>query len=157
MQIINVLQAGTDYPYKWPDGSTEIYQTWIEYEALAGDGKHKIKIGFCRRAVYNQERVRVTVWIDEYPQTEFFGADDFAASGEVLSEIRVHGDIGEVMCRYPDDAIPERYTIFNGVGLPTRVNAKGVHNTWAVVANVSDHRTMIALAALRRMERNSKA
>lgn len=154
MQITNVLQAGTDYSFKWPDGSTEIYPNWIDYEAFAGDGTHKVKIGFCHRAVYGQKRVRVTVWIDEYPHAEFFGSDDFDASGEVLSEIRVHGKVGEVMCSYPDDAIPECYTIFNAVGLPTRVGARGAHKAWAVVANISDHRTMIALAALRRMERN---
>ena len=74
-------------------------------------------------------------------------------SGEVLSDIWVRGEGGEVMCRYPDDPIPERYVGFNTVGLPRRVSAKGVRNSWSVVANVSDHKTMIALAALRRRER----
>jgi hypothetical protein len=156
MQITDVLRVGTSYRYKWPDGTIETYLNWIDYQALAGDGKHKIKIGFCRRTVYGQKRERVTVWIDGYPQTEFFGADDFEASGEVLSEIRVHRDVGEVLCRYPDDAIPERYSVFNTVGLPARVHAKGVRNAWAVVANISDHRSMIGLAALRRIERETK-
>jgi hypothetical protein len=43
--------------------------------------------------------------------------------------------------------------MFNTVGLPYRVDASGVHNVWAVVANISNHKTMIALAALRNLER----
>lgn len=142
--------------YKWPDGSTEKYQNWIDYQGVASDGEHRIRIGFCRRTVYGKERERVTVWINGTPRAEFVGADDFDASGEVLSEIRVHGKIGEPMSRYPSDAIPERYTVFHTVGLPTRIRAKGVRGAWAIVANVSDHRTMIGLAALRRLERKSK-
>ena len=57
------------------------------------------------------------------------------------------------MCRYPDDVVPERYTAFNTVGLPTQIKSKGVRNAWAVVANISDHRTITALATLRRIER----
>ena len=154
MQIINVLEAGQNYQFIWPDGTIEIYQNWIKYKALEVDGQHEVKIGFGSREVYGQERVRVIVWIDEHPHAEFFGADDFSASGEVLSEIRVHGNVGERMCRYPNDVIPDRYILFNAVGLTTRVNAKGAHNAWAVASNVCDHRKMIALAALRRMERN---
>ncbi|MEW6118408.1 MAG: hypothetical protein AB1553_16155 [Nitrospirota bacterium] len=153
MQITNVFQAGQNYQFKWPSGHVETYPTWIEYQAVATDGQHKVVIGFGTRQVYGQERTRVVVWIDNYPHAEFFGADDFHVSGEVLSEIKVGGNGGESMCRYPDESIPERYTIFHTVGLPIRVNTKGVHNAWAVVANISDHKTMIALAALRRFER----
>lgn len=153
MQIVQVLQAGRDYHYKWPSGDSETYLAWIEYEARADNGTHTIRIGFGTRPVYGQARPRVVVWIDGHPQAEFFGADDYAASGELLTEIRVRGEVGELMCRYPTDAIPDRYTAFTTVGLPTRVNAKGARSAWAAVTNLADHKTMIALAALRRLER----
>lgn len=153
MQVVSVMGAGTGFEYKWPSGDVELYRTWVEYKALAQDREHRIRVGFGTRQVYDQERVRVVVWIDGYPHAEFFGADDFDASGEVLSEIRVAGDVGEPMCRYGRDPIPERYIMFSAVGLSTRVNTGRVHSAWAVVANVSDHKTMIALAALRRRER----
>lgn len=153
MQIINLTKTGKNFKFIWPGNQKEIYANWVEYRAVAEDGDHKVRIGFGERFVYGLERLRVVVWIDGYPQAEFFSADDFEASGDVLSEIKVHSGKAEIMCRYLDAAIPERYTVFNTIGLPTRVNAKGIHNAWAVVTNISDHRTMIGLAALKRLER----
>lgn len=94
------------------------------------------------------------MWIDNHPQAEFLAADDFDHSGDVLSEIKVPGNAGERVCRYPEEPIPERYSGLPVVGLPTRVNAAGVRNAWAVLANIADHRVLFALAALRRLERN---
>jgi hypothetical protein len=98
--------------------------------------------------------MRVVVWIDDHPHAEFVGADDFDHSGDVLSEIKVPGDPGERICRYREEPVPERYAGLPVIGLPTRITGTGVHGAWAVMANVSDHRTLIALAALRRLERN---
>lgn len=153
MHIVGIKNAGTGYQYRWPEG-IESYDYWVEYVALSEDGEHSIIVGFGRRTTYGRKRVRVVVWIDGYPQAEFLGADDFNKSGEVLSEIKVPGDGGERICRYPDGTLPERYALFNVVGLPVRVEARGVRNAWAVVVNIADHKTMIALAALRRFERN---
>jgi hypothetical protein len=153
MQILRVASAGADLEYRYPDNKVETYPAWISYVGLAGGGPHELKIAFGRRHVYGAERVRVLVLIDGYPHAEFFGADDIGSSGEVLSEIKLHGEVGEPICRYPDDPVPDRYAALNVVGMPTRVLAKGVHSAWAVVANISDHRTMLALAALRRGER----
>jgi hypothetical protein len=94
------------------------------------------------------------VRVDGYPDARFFAADDFAESGELLSEIKVRGEIGEVLCRYPEDPIPARHAAFRVVGLPTRMAGKGVHHAWAVVANIADHETMIELAGLRMTERD---
>jgi len=154
MQVKGVTAAGIHYQYTWPSGDIEDYPSWIEYQASAPDGDRLVRIGFGIRPVYGKERARVVVWVDGYPQAEFLGADDFDASGEVLSEIKVAGDPGERMCRYPSEPVPERYSALSVVGLPTRVAGPGVHSAWAVVANVSDHRSMIALAALRRLERD---
>jgi hypothetical protein len=152
MRVVSVKNVGKNFEFQWPGGS-ETYDYFIEYEAIADDGKHNIRIGFCKREVYGKNRIRVVVWIDEYPHAEFLGADDFENSGEVLSEIKIPGDRGERILRYLEEPIPERYAPFNVVGLPLRVQGPGVHQAWAVVANIADHKTLIDLAALRKLER----
>ena len=116
-------------------------------EGEAQNGNSGLRIGFTRRSVCGSDRARVVIWIDDHPHAEFVGADDFDFSGEVLSEIKVPGEVGERICRYPDEPIPERYAAFNTAGLPTRIQAQGVHGAWAVVANLCDHKTMTALTA----------
>jgi hypothetical protein len=152
MKILEILDVGSKYVHSWPEGD-EQYGRWVEYRGLAEDGEHRVRIAFGNRKVYGRIRPRVLLLIDGYPHAEFFGADDFEYSGEVLSEIKVRGEVGEPICRYPEEAIPDRYVMFNTTGLPTRVDAKGVHGAWAVVANVSDHESMIAFVALKRSER----
>jgi hypothetical protein len=154
MQLLDVQAVGTGYTYRWPSGNQEPYPHWIEYRAVSADGEHRVRIGFGNRTTYGRDRKRVLVWIDGHPQAEFLGADDFEQTGEVLCEIKVHGKVGERICRYPDEQIPERYASLPTIGLPTRVTGPGVHNAWAVVANVSDHRVMVAVAVLRRLERS---
>ena len=154
MQLLNVTAVGNDYSYRWPDGNTLLYPHWIEYQAVGSDGDHNVRIGFGSWPTYGRARRRVVVWIDDRPQVEFQGADDFNQSGDILSEIKVPGDAGERICRYPDEPVPERYSGLPVVGLPTRILVPGVHRAWAVLANIADHRVMFALAALRRIERN---
>lgn len=154
MQLLDVSKTGTRYQYLWPSGDTETYDHWIEYRAASITGEHSVRIGFGTRETYGASRKRVVVWVDGHPHAEFVGADDFEASGDVLAEIKVPGDTGERMCRYLKEAVPERYSALPIAGMRTRVQAKGVHDAWAVVANFSDHRTLAALAALRRLERD---
>lgn len=112
--------------------------------------------GLIRRRPFDagQQRKRVILWIDGHPQAEFVGTDDFEYSGDLVSEIKVPGEAGERMCRYPEESIPERYSGLPVIGLPTRVTGPGVHSAWAVLANIANHRLMIALPALRRSERD---
>ena len=152
MQIVSITQVTPGYEFRWPSGDIESYASSIEYRAVADDGEHLIRIGFGSRYAYGRERIRVVIWIDSYPQAEFVGADDFDTSGEVLSEIIVPSDGSNRICRYPDEPIPERYTMFNTVGLPIRIQAPRVHRAWAVAVNVADHKSMVAVAALRRLE-----
>ena len=153
MQIVDVTGIGTNYVYRWPSGDREDYPFWIEYRAIAVDGEHTVRIGFGERPVYGGDRARVVVWIDNHPHAEFLGADDFEHSGDILSEIKVPGDRGERICRYREEPVPERYSGLPVAGLPTRVTGPGVHGAWAVTANISEHRTLVALAGLRRLER----
>ena len=153
MQIQRISSVGENYDYRWPSGNTERFDHWIEYEALAVDGSHGIRVGFGYRATYGEDRSRVVIWVDGKPQAEFLGADDYTNSGDVLSELKVPGEHAQRICRYPDEPVPERYAGLPIVGLPTRVSGPSVHGAWAVVANVADHRTMCALAALRRLDR----
>ncbi|MCQ5373722.1 MAG: hypothetical protein NO515_01665 [Candidatus Methanomethylicia archaeon] len=152
MRVVSIKNVGKNFTYQWPDGQ-ETFDFFIEYEATASDGKHDVRIGYCKREAYGKNRIRAVVWIDEHPHAEFLGADDFENSGEILSEIKIPGDIGERILRYPEEPIPERYAMFNFVGLPLRVQGPGVHKAWAVVANIADHKTLIDLAALRKLER----
>ena len=154
MQLLDILAAGSDFAYQWPTGAPEPYPHWIDYNTIATDGEHRVRIGFGSRTTYGQPRKRVVVWIDGHPQAEFLGVDDFGRSGEIICEIKIPGNKGERICRYPDEAIPERYTGLPIVGLPTRVTGPRVHSAWAVIASVADHRTMVAVAALRRFERD---
>jgi len=154
MHITNMVNAGVNYDFTWPDRTVERYTSWIDYTATAEDGEsHAIRIGKAIRGVYGQDRVRVTAWIDGYAHVEFFGVDDFDVSGDIVSEIKVPGDPGERMCRYPDEPVPERYGGLNAVGLPTRVSGSGVDSAWGVICNISDHKSIAALAGLRRLER----
>lgn len=154
MQLLDIAAVGADWVYRWPSGNEEPYPHWIEYHAIGADGKHHVRIGFGTRQVYGHDRKRVVVWIDGHPHAEFLGADDFDHSGDVVSEIKVPGNAGERICRYPDEPIPERYSGLPVVGLPVRVSGPAVRNAWAVVANIADHRVLFALAALKRLERN---
>jgi len=156
MKIVKIIDTGKEFTHKWPD-SEETFDYFIEYEAKAEDGDHRVKIGFGKRETYGiEDRTRVIILIDGKVYTEFLSADDFEVSGEILSEVKVPGNVGERICRYPEEAVPERYNMFNVEGLPLRVKGKGVHNTWAVVANIGDHKTLVALAGLRRLEKSSK-
>jgi hypothetical protein len=46
--------------------------------------------------------------------------------------------------------------MFRVEGLPIRVRNPGIHNAWAVVFNIADHKTLIALAMLRRLGKKKK-
>jgi hypothetical protein len=153
MQVFDLQAVGPEFTYPWPGGE-EHFSHWVDYRTAAPDGNHHVRIGLCVMEAYGRPRKRVVVWIDDHPHAQFLGADDFERTGDVLSEIRVPGDSGERICRYPDEVIPERYSGLPTVGLPTRVSGPGVHQAWAVVASIADHRVMIALAALRRLERS---
>ncbi len=153
MLLKDVVGLASDWEYVWPGADREVYGSCVDYRAIAWDGEHEVRVGFGMRPTYGQDRKRVVIWIDGYPEAEFLGADDFNATGDVLSEIRVPGDSRDRMCRYPDEAVPERYCAFPVIGLPARVTGPKVHNAWAVVANIGDHRVLCALAGLRRLER----
>ena len=136
MQVIGVESTGSKYEYRWPKDK-ELYDYFIDYKAASEKGCHLIRIGYCTRRVYGKNRMRVVVWVDGNPQAEFVGTDDFDKSGEVLSEIKLPSKGATRMCRYPDEVIPQRYILFNVVGMPTRIHATGVHNAWAVAANLA--------------------
>jgi hypothetical protein len=146
--VLNIIQAGSSFIYTWPSGNAESFPNWIDCHAIAEDSKHTVRVAFGTRPVYGRDRVRAIAWVDGHPHAQFFEADDFPDTGDLLSEIKVRGDVGEVLCRYPDDSIPVGCASFRVVGLPTRVAGKGVHNAWAVAANIADHKTMIELAGL---------
>ncbi len=156
MQLLDIKGVLTNYSFQWPDKNVEKYDATVIYQAISNDGNHEIKIGYCYRYTYNQDRRRVMVWIDDHPHAEFLAADDFDITGEVLSEIRFYDEERDSlrMSKYAVDAVPQRYSIFKFDSLKRRVAGDGVHDAWAIVVNISDHVTMSALAAMRKYERS---
>jgi len=154
MQILNIISVSSNHSFKWPDGSIENYDNSIDYNAIAEDGQHILRIGYCLRNTYGRTRRRVVVWIDDRPHAEFLEADDFDISGELLSQIRFYDEEQnrKRMCKYRIDRLPERYMLFNVDSMKRRIQEKGVNDAWAVVANIADHFTMATLASLRRYE-----
>ena len=152
MKIISLLGVKEDFEDQMFD-TLEKY-TVLQYIALDQEGKHEVMVGHTERETYGLNRKRVVVFIDNYPFAEFVAADDFHKTGDLLSEIRlIQEDDHMDMCEYPEEGIPAIYANFTVEGLPNRIKAKGVHNAWAVVANISDNKTMIALAFLRKKEK----
>ncbi len=149
MQILHVAGAGKDYSYEWPD-NIEAFSHWIDYVVREGKDEFIVRIAFGIREVYQKHRARVISWIDGNPEVEFFGIDDYANTGDMITEIKVDGN---KMCRYPDDPIPLEYGSFNVVGLPTVVKAPGIRSAWGVLANISDHKTILHMAFLRKHQR----
>jgi hypothetical protein len=49
---------------------------------------------------------------------------------------------------------PDLYATFDLVKFKSRVNQRGAKDNWAIVANISDHKRMIALAAIVRIEQD---
>jgi len=158
MQLLDVLKVIKNYSFQWPDGNTEKYKVAITYKAVSNDGEHEITIGYTKRDTYGKDRRRVVVWIDNYPYAEFFAADDFNVTGEVLSEIKFYDEENESirMCRYAEDVIPQRYSMFRVDSLKRRVKGPGVHDAWCVVSNIADHITMASLASIRKYEKSMK-
>jgi hypothetical protein len=155
MRLLDVEATGIDFVYRWPNGEEAIYPQWIAYRAVDANGEvHRVRLGFrTNPSVYGRARKRVVVWIDNHARAGFLGADDFDSTGDLLCEITVPGTEGRI-CRCPEDPVPESYSGLPVVGLRTRVGGPGVHHAWAVVANIGDHRVMVALAALRHQERS---
>jgi hypothetical protein len=154
VKIVSFLGIKENFEYQWFD-TIEKY-TIIQYIAIDEEGRHEINIGYTERETYGLNRKRVVVFVDGYPHAEFVAADDFDKTGDLLSEIRlIQKDEYLEMCSYPEEGIPALYANFNVEGLPNRIKTKGVHNAWSVVANVSDHKAMIALAFLRKHEKEN--
>ncbi|MHA2357960.1 MAG: hypothetical protein ACXABK_04245 [Candidatus Heimdallarchaeaceae archaeon] len=152
MKIISFLGVKEDFEYHWFN-NIEQY-TVIQYIALDEEGTHEVYIGHTEREAYGLNRKRIVVFIDDYPYAEFVAADDFDKTGDLLSEIRLlQEDEYLDMCEYPEEGVPAFYSNFTVEGLPNRIKTKGVHNAWSVVANISDHKTMISLAFLRKKEK----
>jgi hypothetical protein len=155
MATIDLIDAGSNYVHQWPHEEFT-YPSWVKYSVTSTDGPHEVLLAFAQLATYGRTRRHIIAFVDGYPTAQFTGTDDFDATGDVVSEIRIQKPDGMSICRYPEDAVPIPYQPFNIVGLPIRIAQKGVHNAWAVQCNVSDHLHMIQVAMLRRLEKASQ-
>lgn len=153
MQILDIVETGTDYVYKWPD-TEETYSHFIVYRVAYGENDSmEAKILFGEREVYGKLRKRILVLINGKVQAEFFGVDDFDYTGNIMSEIKTVVDGSLKMSKYPEATLPSQYSLFNIHGIPNFIKGKGTHNGWGVLLNIADHRGIISLGILRKEER----
>ncbi|NQW19161.1 MAG: hypothetical protein HQ477_00325 [Chloroflexi bacterium] len=105
--------------------------------------------------MFEKDRTRVTVWVDNNPSVEFGGTDDHDNTGDVIAQLEVSpNDGGQLIdLSYPLEPVPERFLMFSPVGYKTRVSGARTPNCWGVVANISDHRKLAAYAAMKNLER----
>lgn len=153
MRIQSCIKKDKDFKYRWPDEVQ--YFSACEYKAVSEDGLHSVRIGVREKIKYGKKRKMVVVWIDRYPFTQFVGTDDFDSSGEVVSEIKffdsASGKFRRCLCK--KYGIPPQFADFKVVRLQDRVNAPGVPDVWAVVADIDDHEQIAEYAGLRRQEK----
>jgi hypothetical protein len=150
MRILELTAVGSHYQHQWPDYQQD-FASWLEYRVVTDAGHKTYRLAFGQQSVYGRTRRHVVVLDGGFSVAEFNGADDFEATGELLSELKVRSGNSVVLCRYPDDPIPRRYAGLPIVGLRTRID--GAHQAWAVVVNIADHETICYLAGLRSVER----
>ncbi|MGQ9689610.1 MAG: hypothetical protein ACUVXF_12640, partial [Desulfobaccales bacterium] len=50
MRIIGISGAGGNFLYKWPTVE-ENFDHYLDYRAIAEDGEHEVRLGFCIRFV----------------------------------------------------------------------------------------------------------
>jgi hypothetical protein len=143
-----------NFKSQWPNGEAT-YPQWVDYVVAAPHGTFVARTGFGVVKVYDLPRKRVILWKGQEALAEFVGADDFEQTGDVLSLIKISSDDGpgERNCRYPEEAIPERYASLPVVGFRNRITGARTARALAVAANVGDHRKLCALAGLRWQER----
>ena len=46
MQVIKVESTGKNFEYNWPKDK-EVYDYYIDYKAVAEDGDHLVRVGYC--------------------------------------------------------------------------------------------------------------
>jgi hypothetical protein len=120
VRILDLVASGKNHKHRWPIGDA-VFPQWVDYRVATPNGEYVVRIGFADYDAYGRDRKRVIVFRGQDPLVEFVGADDFEQTGEVLSLIKFASadGPGERNCRYPGEAVPERYAAFNVVGFKT--------------------------------------
>jgi len=75
------------FQYCWPKGPVEDYDGII-YDVTFHGEKHIVLIGFTMREAFRKRRRRVVVFIDNKPEAEFAGADDYDQTGHIVAMIK---------------------------------------------------------------------
>jgi hypothetical protein len=148
IKLIDVIKR---HVYEWPDGR-EVYNA-VVYEVRFHGLKHRVLIGFTKREAFQKNRRRVVVFVDDYPEAEFAGADNYADSGLVVAMIR--NPDGKYM--KTDDIHSEYY------GMPVADHSQyiskdfgGREGTAALIVAEDDHRTMIRHALIQSRWRKAR-
>ncbi len=108
---------------------------------------------FMKKVGYRRDRLRVVVWIDGHPHAEFLGADDLRSRGKWWLRLKSPENEAKEFVVTPMNQSLSATPCSRWRGLNYGSGGKGVRGTWAVIPNVGNHETVIALAGLRRLER----
>ncbi len=145
--------GGVDrYQYQWPDGTVETYDA-VFYDVSFGDRRHSVIIGFTNREAFGRERRRVVIFVDDHPEAEFAGADDYDQTGHLVAMIRRPDgkfmDISSVHSEYAGLPVVEHSScISRSLG--------GRDGIAALVVTSDDHKTMIKHALIQSKWRGAR-
>lgn len=149
---IKVTSVRSEYEYRWPDGTVENYDT-ISYDAVFGDQRHEVMIGFAERRAFGRDRKRVVIFVDGWPEVEFAGADDYDRTGRLVAMIRRPDgkfmDINDVYSEYVGLSVVEHSRCIDR-------SLGGRDGTAALVVTSDDHKAMIRHAFIQSKWRSAR-
>jgi uncharacterized HhH-GPD family protein len=76
------------FDFRWPEGIEQFDHGW-NYKASIGGTSFRVRHGIGGREVYGKFRVHSVTWLDAQPMVEGVAPDDYAASGALLSTLRI--------------------------------------------------------------------
>ena len=141
MKITDFSSVQRKYEHVWPDGSKETYEA---LEFMSDEGT-KVTVAFTFRPVFNENRRKVVIFLDDWPAVEFTATDDYATSGELVSLIRRRGGRDYYSS---DEPAPPEYMGFDTTVYSERIQQPGAFHSIAAVGNIADVRSMLQHALI---------
>jgi hypothetical protein len=130
-----------DFEYVWPDRTPESYHDVYDADATVNGRVVRVRIGSTEREVAGLEnRLKVTVFLNDVAMSEFAGANDVESSGLVAGIIKPDGDSQRHL--RVTEPIPQRYRRFRVAPYNQVVQGKHAASGLAVIADRNDLGTL---------------
>jgi hypothetical protein len=145
--VCNLVARG-NYEHRWPKDVREIY-TEVQCGKVSLDGvSYDAIVGKCRRETSGKDRLRTTVFLDNYPALEFVESNDETV---LLSLIKI--DKSHIR-----DAteIPREYDSFKIGNYSDYITGPYASKGLAVIVDKNDYTSMVLHALLRFAKRVEK-